>query len=254
MNLSIYFRLEQRMRWCLLTVICFITSIAQAQVPSIDHLWIDDQTGTLKIIGSFGNDSGNVLIDSVPSTILRWFHDTINCILPEKGRGSCGPVQVINSFGFSNSRLLTAWHLWSCAGMSRANGGGWYDDGLFRLDLLYALKQRKLLSLTSTSHSFQRRINRGGQYTYDSMGRHETRWGGIDTVQGVQYITIDVIKIQADLSQFPFPLDTGYTLPVRIPPAPSVPSWGGFGADEVTSFLPSDSLIRAVQAISKRSS
>src|SRR6266540_2546568 len=100
------------MRWCLLFFVTTLSISLRAQTPVIDHLWIDDPTGTLKIIGSFGSDSGNVFIDSVQPAVQRWSPDTIICIIPDGGRGSCGPVRVVNSFGQSNDRLLTAWYLW----------------------------------------------------------------------------------------------------------------------------------------------
>src|SRR5579871_6669163 len=114
---------------CLITLCCVISASAYAQAPVIDHLWIDDPTGTLTIVGSFGRDSGSILIDSVQPRVKHWSADTIICTIPDSGRGSCGPVLVLNSHGKSEGRLLTEWWLWASFGTFAINGGGSKTQG-----------------------------------------------------------------------------------------------------------------------------
>ena len=163
------------MKAALLTFFSFIfsamTSWAQS-IPQIDHLIIDDPSGRLTIFGNFGTIPGTITVDSTLTPFEEWSSDSIVCVIPDTGAGSCGPVQVVTVGGVSNPRLLSAWNIY----FGYAFGAPYGDEGTqlyarFRLDLIRALTQPSPIpdsTVSSSSYITYTGPGNGTSITYDT--------------------------------------------------------------------------------------
>ncbi len=67
----------------------------------------DEAKSQLQIHGSFGIDSGSVLIEDTTLDIASWSNSLIICNLPDRGKGAGGSVMVENTIGKSNVHFLS---------------------------------------------------------------------------------------------------------------------------------------------------
>jgi hypothetical protein len=93
----------------ILAIILLLASKASAQPPVIDSMLIDESKGILSVYGSFGSAQGKVWCDSVELSVLSWSDSLVTATIPDTGKGSAGAVELSNSNGTSEKRMLTQW-------------------------------------------------------------------------------------------------------------------------------------------------
>ena len=74
--------------------------------PTIEYVWMSEQTDTLHVYGQFGNERGTAKVDGTDVTVLDWTSDEIELRIPKSGSGSAGDVVVTANGKESNSRRL----------------------------------------------------------------------------------------------------------------------------------------------------
>jgi hypothetical protein len=67
----------------------------------------DEAKSQLQIRGSFGLDSGSVMIEDTTLGIVSWSDSLIICSLPDSGKGAGGRVLLQTIHGISNKRMLS---------------------------------------------------------------------------------------------------------------------------------------------------
>lgn len=75
--------------------------------PTIEYLAMNEFLDILYLIGSFGSELGEVIVDGAPAQILSWGSDQISVRIPVKGKGSGGEVVVKVHQKESNKRILS---------------------------------------------------------------------------------------------------------------------------------------------------
>ncbi len=77
--------------------------------PSIQHMFMNEETGRLVLAGKFGSEMGRAEVDGVARPVRRWSEDTVEIDIPVTGNGSAGNVVVYSRNRRSNARPLTDW-------------------------------------------------------------------------------------------------------------------------------------------------
>ncbi len=90
--------------------VLLLSSSAQAALPQLNSLSIDEAQSTLTLFGAFSSTRGTVSIDSVNAAILAWSDSTIVCSIADSGRGNAGPVRVTTDHGASNILTISLWN------------------------------------------------------------------------------------------------------------------------------------------------
>jgi hypothetical protein len=98
------------MKYTILFLLIFSAIPLLAQQPTISYLMCDEAKSQLQIRGSFGSDSGSVVIENIPLAILSWSDSLIICSLPTSGATSGGKVQVNSLKGVSNQKTLSVFN------------------------------------------------------------------------------------------------------------------------------------------------
>ncbi len=75
--------------------------------PTIEYVAMNEISDILFLIGSFGSELGEVIVDGAPAQIISWGADQISARIPIKGKGSGGEVVVKVHQKESNKRFLS---------------------------------------------------------------------------------------------------------------------------------------------------
>ena len=94
----------------ILIIFLICASASYAQPPRIDSMLVDESNSELLIFGVFGASQGTVNVDSIKLQIKNWTDSLIIASIPDEGKGSAGPVVVIDGLDIrSNVRMITTW-------------------------------------------------------------------------------------------------------------------------------------------------
>src|SRR4051812_36989475 len=86
---------------------CLGVHAARAQSLQIDSLFVNESAGRLLLWGDFGLDVGNVYVDGKSLLISSWQPSLIVAQIPDTGAGSIGPVHVVNTATWGESKTIT---------------------------------------------------------------------------------------------------------------------------------------------------
>lgn len=93
-----------------LVALAFLYTDAIAQ-PVIEHVTVDELKHQVVLSGEFyGMTDIRVYCDSLLLPLSSSNDTEVRAMIPDSGKGSCGPVWLVASTGKSNARHLTFWH------------------------------------------------------------------------------------------------------------------------------------------------
>lgn len=152
--------------------------------PSIQYMYMDEESGRLILTGKFGSEMGRAEVDGVSRPVRSWSAETVEIELPLAGRGSAGEVVVFSQNRRSNARPLTDWRgdfFWTFV----EGHGTLRFDGVIRVHFradVHTFREEHRQQPKHRLVSFRCARDTEGQVT--GSGSHSVPGGGTTTWQG----------------------------------------------------------------------